>query len=125
MGARFDAARDVEGAVVCRADDRGEAGGIAARIDAGAQAGRRADTGEDVEAWIGGIGDEIERRDVIGKSRDIGGGDAGEQQRAPGRGAQASVAVALGEIGQTRERFRFDTAERQPNAKGTSRLISQ
>ena len=62
MGAGFDAAGDMERVAVCRADDRGEAGGIAARIDAGAHAGRRADTGEDIEARIGGIGDETERR---------------------------------------------------------------
>ena len=61
MGATFAAARDMSGLRSRRADGGGKAGGIAARIDAGAQAGRRADTGEDIEARIGGIGNEIER----------------------------------------------------------------
>ena len=68
MGARFAAAGDMQAVIACGSNSGGEAGGIAARIDAGAQAGRRADTGEDVEAWIGGIGDETEGLDVNGKS---------------------------------------------------------
>ena len=125
MGARFAAAGDMQACHrVPRRMSGGEAGGIAARIDAGAHAGRRADTGEDVEARIGGIGDETECLDVIGKSLGVGSGNAGEQQRAPGRGAQVSVAVALRDVGQRVQRIGFDAAERQPNAEGASCLIS-
>ena len=117
MGARFDAAGDMERVVVCRADDRGEAGSVAARIDAGAHAGRRADTGEDIEARVGGIGDETEAFDFLGKCHSVACGNPGQQQRAPGRGAQASVAVALREIGERVQRMGFDTAEGQANAE--------
>ncbi len=123
MGARFAAAGDMQAVIACGSNSGGEAGGIAARIDAGAQAGRRADTGEDVEAWIGGIGDETECLDVNGKSLGVGSGKAGEQQGTPGRGAQVSVAVALRDVGQRVQRIRFDAAERQANAEGASCLI--
>ena len=113
----------MERVVACRADDRGEAPGIASRIDACAHAGRRADTGKDVETRISGIGDETECLDVIGKSLGVGSGKAGEQQGAPGGGAQVSVAVAVGEVGQRVQRTGFDAAERQANAEGASCLI--
>ena len=81
------------------ADGGGKADGIAARIDACAQAGRRADTGEDIEARIGGIGNEIERGDFVTQVHFIACGDTGQQQRAPGRGAHASVAVTFRDVG--------------------------
>ena len=87
MGARFAAAGDVQGVIARRSNRGGEASSVAARIDAGARAVRRADAGEDIEAQVGGIGNEAERLDVIGKSLGVGSGNANEQQRALGRGA--------------------------------------
>jgi hypothetical protein len=66
----------MEHVVVSRADDRCEAGGIATRVDARAHAVRCADAGEDVEAWIGGIGNEIECRDFVTQTVFIASRDA-------------------------------------------------
>ena len=114
----------MQAVIACGSNSAGEAGSVAARIDAGAHAGRRADTGEDVEARVGGIGDETEASTSSASLCGVGSGNAGQQQRAPGRGAQVSVAVALRDVGQRAQRICFDAAERQPNTEDTSFLIS-
>ena len=62
--------------------------------------------------------------DFVGKLSISARGNAGQQQRAPGRGAQASVAVAFRDIGKRVQRVGFDAAEGQPNAEGALCLIS-
>ena len=125
MSAGFHASGDMERVAARRADGCGEAPGISTRIDASAHAVRRADASEDIEARVGGISDETERFDIMGKSCDISSRDAGQQERAPGRGAQAAVAVALGEFGEACQRIGVDAAEGQANAEGAALLISQ
>ena len=63
--------------------------------------------------------------DFLGKCLSVACGNAGQQQRAPGRGAQASVAVALRDVGERVQRIGFDAAEGQANAEGASCLICQ
>ena len=87
MGAALDAARDVDG-VAARCRDGGcKPARIGAGIDTRALAGRRADTSKDVETRVGGVGNEAECADVTRKGALRSSGNAGKEQRAPGRGS--------------------------------------
>jgi len=117
MGTRLGAAGDMNGYALGSGDGRGKAGGVTARIDTGALAGRCPDASKDVQARVGGISDEAEHVNVTCDLLDSFWGNARQKQRAPGRRTQRAIAMPLGKLSEADQRGGLDAAKRQTHPK--------